>query len=195
MINFTTTIRRLATVSTVMVCMLMISTEAMARMGKSIFNGAPTEDQCRLCHGDNENQPHPVLQTVNADRHHALVGKPIDGLYYGWHETVAPGDTSEGEYHCLTCHLTEYSDETGEMAVILVNDCLQCHPAWSVTGMPMRGSNVHHATESFQRRQCRNCHGFLSGSSQGGSMSSRGGRGGRGGMGGRGGRGGMGGRW
>ena len=183
--------RQFSLMSVVLVSILIMSSDAMAR-GKSIFNGAPTEDQCRLCHGDNATQPHPVLQTVNADRHHALVGKPIEGLYYGWHDTVAPGDVSRGEYHCLTCHLTEYSEETGEMGVVLVNDCLQCHPAWSVTGMPMRGSNVHHATESFQRRQCRNCHGFLSGSGQGG-MGGRGGRGGRGGMGG--GRGGMGGRW
>jgi len=168
----------------ILVFVLVMSSDAMAR-GKSIFNGTPTEDQCRLCHGDNATQPHPALQTVNADRHHALVGKPIEGLYYGWHDTVAPGDVSQGEYHCLTCHLTEYSEETGEMGVVLVNDCLQCHSVGTVTGMPRRGSNVHHATELYERRQCRECHSFLSGSSTGGSTSSRGGRSNRGSMGGR----------
>ncbi len=183
-LNFQQKVCRLLLSTMVLACGFVLTPDAMARMGKSIFDGAPTEEQCRLCHGDNKNQPHPVLQTVNADRHHALIGKHIEGLYYDRHDTVAPGDTSRGEYHCLTCHTTKYSEETGEMEVVLVNDCLQCHPAWSVTGNPMRGSNVHHATESFQRRQCRNCHGFLSSGSDGGGMG-----GGRGGMGG--GRGGM----
>jgi len=183
--------KKVSLASMILVGSLLMASNAFGR-GMSIFNGAPTEEQCRLCHGDNATQPHPILQTLNTDRHHALIGAPIEGLYYGIHDTVAPGDTSQGEYRCETCHLAKYSEETGQIGVTLINDCLQCHPAWSVTGNPMRGTNVHHATESFQRRQCRNCHGFLSGGGRGG-MGGGMGRGGRGGMGGGMGRGG--GRW
>ncbi len=182
-------VQKMSLTSMIIVGSLLITSDAMGRM--SIYDGAPSEDQCRLCHGDNSGVPNPAVGNVNADRHHSRIGKPIEGLYYGLHDTVAPGDTSRGEYHCLTCHLTDYSEETGEVGIVLINDCLQCHPAWSVMGKPMRGANVHHATESFQRRQCRNCHGFLSSGGRGGGMGGGMGRGGRGGGGGMG----RGGRW
>ncbi len=169
-LDFQQKVRRLfLLLAIVLVCNFVLTPDATARMGKSIFDGEPTEEQCRLCHGDNANQPHSMLQTSNADRHHALIGKHIEGLYYDRHDTVAPGDTSRGEYHCLTCHTTKYSEETGEIEMMLTNDCLQCHPTWSVTGSPMRGANVHHA----QRGRCNSCHGFLNGKESG-----RGGRGG-----------------
>ena len=171
-------VQKMSLTSMIIVGSLLITSDVMGMGMMSIYDGAPSEDQCRLCHGDNSGVPNPAVGNVNADRHHSRVGKPIEGLYYGLHDTVAPGDTSRGEYHCLTCHLTDYSEETGEMGVVLINDCLQCHPSWSVRGNPMRGTNVHHATESFQRRQCRNCHGFLSSGGRGGGMG-RGGRWGR----------------
>ncbi len=174
-LNVQHTLRKICSVSLLMAVTVLLPTDSSAR-GMSIFDGAPTEEQCRLCHGDNSGVPNPAAGAVNADRHHSRVGKPIEGLYYGWHETVAPGDISRGEYHCLTCHTTEYSEETDSETIVLTNDCLQCHPVWSVTGRPMRGSNVHHATRSFQQRQCRNCHGFLNNGGRGGM-----GRGGRGG--------------
>jgi len=157
----------------VLISTFLLTPQAEA-MGKSIYDGAPTVDDCRKCHGDTEKQPHPLLQTSNVDRHHLLIGDPIEGFYDGYHESVAPGDTSEGVYNCMTCHEIENSTFTAP------RDCLSCHPAWSVQGMPHRGTNVHHNTDAFKSRDCRACHGFLSsdGSSQGGM-----GRGGR--MGGR----------
>ncbi len=140
------------------VFIIIFSTQSEARMGKSIFNGAPTADQCKSCHGGNGTQPHPVLQTVTADLHHMRVGKEVEGLANGRHSTVAPGDTSTGEYNCMSCHT--YDDEVGFYAE---KNCLVCHKASTVTGMPMRGGNVHHSTQTFYNRDCRACHNFLKG--------------------------------
>jgi mono/diheme cytochrome c family protein len=143
----------------VIVCMVVFSSQAEARgmMGKSIFNGAPSTDQCQKCHGDGENFPHPLLQEPNMNKHHFRIGTPIEGLANGRHDSVAPGDISSGEYGCLSCHGVD-----GKFVATVVRDCLNCHLASSVTGHPRRGSNVHHSTDAFYKRDCSACHGFLS---------------------------------
>ncbi|VAW99604.1 hypothetical protein MNBD_GAMMA20-1438 [hydrothermal vent metagenome] len=164
----------------------VLAADAEAMGMKSIFEGAPTEDQCRQCHGDNAELPHPKLQVPNPDRHHARVGTPIMGLANGSHDTVAPGDVSTGVYHCLTCH-SVYNSETQQVEVFYTTDCMECHTEQSVTGNPMRGSNVHHFTDTFYSHNCSSCHNFLSSGGSGGSWGGMGGMGGGGGM--RGGRG------
>ena len=161
-------------------------TQARGGMGgKNIFSGNPTEEKCRLCHGDDNKQPHPLLQEVNADKHHDRVGEPIRGLGNGMYDTIAPGDTSEGVYDCFSCHSYDYEN----YQIVLETNCLACHPKYSITGRPMRGGNVHHTTNAFRSRQCRMCHGFISSKSYDSDISDNRGRGrmGR--------RGGMRGRW
>ncbi len=151
-----------------MVATLSFAPQADARNGKgkrgggmSIFDGTPTETDCRACHGDATNLPHPLLQVTNSDKHHALIGEPIVGLADGLFDTVAPGDTSTGLYECMTCHgvhNTETDSTTGTGLVI--TDCLVCHPVSTVTGSPGSRSNVHHYTDAFYDRDCRSCHRF-----------------------------------
>ncbi len=140
---------------------LIFSPSADARGGKSIFDGPPTEEQCRSCH-DDLNQ-FPMLDDTNSNRHHILTGTPIPPL---WESKApdAPGGVSGDPYQCQSCHNTHM--------VVAIRDCLQCHPVWRVTGHPRRGYNVHHETETFQRRQCNVCH------NRGGSSGGMGGRGG-----------------
>lgn len=126
-----------------------------------IFEGQPTEEQCRLCHGDNLIQPHPLLQELNHARHHARLGEPIIGLALGAFETVAPGNISTGYYSCMACHAVVNPD-TYDYQWSFTRDCLSCHPAASVIGKPGEGTNVHHYTESYYARDCSVCHGFLS---------------------------------
>ena len=168
---------------------LLVFLPQLEARGMSIFNGNPTAEKCRLCHGDDNKQPHPLLQEVNADKHHGRIGEPIRGLGRGMYDTIAPGDTSSGVYECFTCHSYDYENSQ----IVLETDCLACHPAYSVTGRPMRGGNVHHTTDAFRSRQCRMCHGFIQRNYDSDTTGDTWGRGGRGGMGG--GRGGMGGRW
>ncbi|VAX05584.1 hypothetical protein MNBD_GAMMA26-1623 [hydrothermal vent metagenome] len=149
-------------------------------MWKSIFEGAPTEDQCRKCHGDGSDLPHPKLPVSNPDRHHARIGTPIVGLANGSHNTVAPGDTSTGVYQCLSCHGI-YNPETQQFDLYFTTNCLECHTEQSVTGNPMWGGNVHHFTDTFYNHNCSACHNFLSSDESTGSHGSWGGR--RGGMG------------
>jgi len=147
---------------------LFLISNAEAMRGKSIFDGAPSEEQCRLCHGDNTNQPHPRLQVSNDVRHHSRIGQPIIGLGNGSHDTVAPGDIYTGEYTCLTCHGT-YNNEAQRFELFFTRNCLDCHSESSVTGSPMRGTNVHHYTETFYSRGCSSCHNFLSSEGSGDS--------------------------
>ena len=101
---------------------------------RSIFTGIPTEADCRLCHGDD----------MNVVLHHNLIGTVIPE----WDESTAPGASNAvpGEpYECLSCH--DMNNVT--------RDCLQCHPAWIVTGPPGRcGDNVHHNISV----SCNYCH-------------------------------------
>lgn len=142
-------------------CALIMTPDAEAMMGHTVFDGEPSQDQCRQCHGDNANQPHPRLQIVNTNRHHARLGQPIIGLAYGSHDTVAPGDISTGEYQCMSCHGVT-NPQTQQIEPFFTTDCLDCHSASSVTGSPGMGTNVHHYTEAFSSRNCSSCHNFLS---------------------------------
>ncbi len=142
--------------------------------GMQIFDGEPTAPQCRNCHYDLERFPllglHLGLR--NPDRHHLLIGTTIPPRS----RSKAPdaiGATNEGAlYNCFSCHLIALDTETLEYTIVEpFRDCLQCHPAWIVTGPPggrggRRGgnegeiSNVHMTSEStlFNQRQCRACH-------------------------------------
>ncbi|MCJ7603968.1 MAG: hypothetical protein MUO63_21035 [Desulfobulbaceae bacterium] len=96
----------------------------------NIFDGDPTEEQCRICHDD---------QVFNTDRHHLL----LDTVIPEPDESLAPDAPAvPGElYDCQSCHDMLH----------LTFDCLYCHPAWIVTG---RGTNVHHNLSLA----CRVCH-------------------------------------
>ena len=156
---------------------LVMTPNAEAGMNHSIFDGAPSEDQCRQCHGDNNTQPHPKLQVINSKKHHTRIEgdepTPIIGLAEGSHDTVAPGDTSAGVYGCLSCHGV-HNPETQQIEPFFTTDCLACHTASSVTGSPGMGTNVHHYTESFYNRDCSSCHSFLSSDSTDDSGDTRG---------------------
>ena len=125
--------------------------------GKSIFIGAPTEPQCRNCHDDLANFS--MLKTNNRDRHHMIIGSIIPAI----NRSKAPNAIGAGNtgtpYTCLSCHVFALDAETGARWIIEpFRDCLQCHPVHRVTGMPMRGNNVHHETQTFQQRRCFVCH-------------------------------------
>ncbi len=146
--------------------------------GMKIFDGPPTAPQCRNCHYDLERFPllGLYLGLRNPDRHHLLIGTTIPPRS----RSKAPdaiGATNEGgRYNCFSCHLMmpEKAAPLEENFNIVepFRDCLQCHPAWIVTGPPggmggRRGSsteseisNVHMTSEStlFNQRQCRACH-------------------------------------
>ena len=147
-----------------------ITTSSHSR-GMQIFDGPPTEAQCRNCHEDLERFP--MLFTSNPNRHHLLIGTTIPPLS----KSKAPdavGAQNTGEaYNCFSCHLilpSAGSELSEEFAIVQsFRNCLQCHPAWRVTGPPRRGNNVHMETNQlFLDRKCFVCH-------------DRGGRGGRGG--------------
>ncbi|MCF6281791.1 MAG: hypothetical protein L3J28_06185 [Candidatus Polarisedimenticolaceae bacterium] len=122
----------------------------------AIFDGYPTEEACRNCHEDLENFP--MLEMVNPDRHHTLVGTPIPYLEQS-KAPDAPGGTPGDPYGCMACH--EYVWDIMQMAYVIkpFSDCLQCHPVSVVTGSPMTRGNVHHQTETFLQRNCHVCHG------------------------------------
>jgi len=137
----------------------LVTTHNSSAAGRSILTDPVTEEQCRACHGDSNEQPHPLLQISNANRHHLKVWEPIIGLTI--YETVAPGDTTAGVYTCPTCH-TRPNPESGQIEMFLTRDCLICHTEPTITGTPSSGENVHHYTEAFYNRDCEQCHSFLS---------------------------------
>ncbi len=143
--------------------------------GMKIFDGEPTAPQCRNCHYDLERFPMLGLNKgiKNPDRHHLLIGTAIPPRS----RSKAPdaiGAINEGApYTCFSCHLMILDTKTQEHTIVEpFRDCLQCHPAWIVTGPPggmgMRGrrngngseiSNVHmDRNPLFLQRQCRACH-------------------------------------
>jgi len=158
----TTLNSRLLFTAVFMLLTLAVSQNSSAT-GRSIFDGDATEEQCRACHGDSNNQPHPLLPISNANRHHLRVGQPIMGLAI--YESVAPGDVTTGEYNCSSCHI-RFNPESGQMEMFLTKDCLICHTVPTITGTPSSGENVHHYTETFNNRDCEQCHNFLSTDSQ-----------------------------
>ena len=102
---------------------------------RSIFDGIPTEAECRICHGND----------LNVLLHHNLIGTVIP---YPDESTApdAPNAVPGDPYGCSSCH--DMSNWT--------RYCLQCHPEWIVTGPPGRGDNVHHDDMSLS---CIDCHG------------------------------------
>ncbi len=145
-----------------------------------IFCGDVREEICRNCHEDLEALP--MLKARNPDRHHLLIGTPIPSLSQS-KAPDAPGGTPGEPYNCFSCHTLTWE---GKGDIQPFRDCLICHPVWRVTGSPMRGTNVHHETETFRQHDCWVCHsrtGGLAGESGGGMGG--GGGGGGGGMGGR----------
>lgn len=120
--------------------------------GKSIFDGDPTETECRICHDDLDRFPVPEDLNVGCMvyLHHNLINTVIPEP----DESVAPdapGAVPGELYECLSCHDIGHHDDT-----IDFRDCLQCHPVWIVTGPPGRGDNVHHDT--FEHSNCGICH-------------------------------------
>ena len=158
---------------------------AVNAMMPCIFCGDVREEICRNCHEDLEGLP--MLRTTNPNRHHLLVGTPIPSLSRS-KAPDAPGGTPGEPYHCLACHsLTRGA--TGNIDIQPFRDCLLCHPVWRVTGSPMRGTNVHHETETFRQHKCWTCHSRTGGlPPEDGATTGGGGGMGGGGMGGRGGR-------
>jgi hypothetical protein len=104
--------------------------------GMSIFDGLPTEKDCRNCHDDL--QSFPSLEISNIEKHHALVGSEI--LL-----PTAPPDAILGEtYECISCHVIIWDPDTQSYSVGLYRDCLICHAIETVTGSPMGWNNRHH---------------------------------------------------
>ena len=116
--------------------------------GKSIFDGIPTETECRICHDDLDRFP--MLEVSNVILHHYLIGTvvPEPGESTA---PDAPGAVPGKFYECLSCH-----DFGNDWSISPFRDCLQCHPVWIVTGPPGRGDNVHHDT--FGHSNCGICH-------------------------------------
>lgn len=124
--------------------------------GMSIFDGAPTEGACRNCHEDLVNFP--MLERINQDRHHFLVGTPIP-LPEDSKAPDAPGGIAGEDYECMSCHEVALLPDKKNYSLVPFRDCLLCHPESVVTGSPMMGTNVHHKTQTFLLGDCYVCHG------------------------------------
>lgn len=107
---------------------------AAAGAGMSIYDGEPTEADCRMCHDNLVGFP--MLLASNPDRHHAIA------------------DLSD----CLSCHDTVYNADLDAEVVSEIGNCLGCHDASTVVGAPGAGNNVHHETQTFVIRDCGVCH-------------------------------------
>jgi hypothetical protein len=192
-----------------------ITSTSHGMMGFQIFNGPPTAPQCRNCHYNLKRFPTLGLNLGlrNPDRHHLLIGTTIPPRSRSKAPDAIGATNAGGKYNCFSCHLMlpeQAAPLEGNFAIVEpFRDCLQCHPAWRVTGGPMGGMmgggrNVHMENGAlFRQRNCQACHGAGQGIDTDGdglsdwpdepTSGGRGGMGGgRGGMGG--GRGGMGGR-
>lgn len=99
--------------------------------GMSIYDGEPTEADCRMCHDDLSSFP--MLLVTNPDRHHAL------------------------STDCLVCHPLVWNDVLEANVVSFTSDCLECHAVSDIEGGPGT-ANVHHETETFAARDCAACH-------------------------------------
>lgn len=101
--------------------------------GMTIYDGVPTEAECRICHDDLINFP--MLSVTNVEKHHALIS-----------DSVA----------CLSCH-SIWDEDLQDYVFYFSSDCLECHELSTIEGTP--GSfNVHHQTATFAARDCRACH-------------------------------------
>lgn len=143
--------------------------------GMQIFDGPPTAPQCRNCHYDLERFPMLGLNLGirNPDRHHLLIGSIIPPISRSKAPDAVGAKDSGALYECFSCHVMKLDLVTLENEFIEpFRDCLQCHPAWIVTGGPggMGGRGGANGTESeignvhmdqnplFLQRQCRVCH-------------------------------------
>jgi hypothetical protein len=105
------------------------------------------EVDCLRCHGDLDRFP--LLQYENPNKHHLLVGQEIPL------STIVPYETSGDTYECLSCHAIEQPDDM-TYQISVERNCLQCHPASTVTGGP-RSDNLHHDLRNYR---CNDCHGW-----------------------------------
>ncbi|MBU0942833.1 MAG: hypothetical protein KJ804_20480 [Proteobacteria bacterium] len=103
--------------------------------GMSIYEGEPTEADCRMCHDNLD--AFPMLLASNPDRHHAL--------------------SSDIASDCLYCHSLIWSDILEADVVSYSGNCLGCHEVSAIEGGPAT-TNVHHETETFAARDCGACH-------------------------------------
>ncbi len=105
--------------------------------GMSIYDGEPTEADCRACHDDLVNFP--MLLATNPDKHHIVA-------------VLEPENCS-----CLGCHTIVWDVDLVAYVVSDTN-CLVCHEVYTIEGGPGAGSsNRHHDTESFGT-SCFICH-------------------------------------
>ena len=138
----------LCVVAMVMMGSLTFSSVALAG-DKNLFNDRPTEQKCRNCHDNPE--LFPMTNISNPDRHHLLVGKRIA------YPSVAPNDSAQGVYECLTCH-TLSTDPSNNFVIEPFRDCFKCHPVKTVTESP-GSQNVHHLTDFIDtHNSCKFCH-------------------------------------
>lgn len=156
MISFYKATCRFSFPAVVLMCVLVLLPNSVN--ARDIFLPGPSENQCRVCHGDLKTFPQ--LEKINPNRHHQLIGKHIVGLGYGSHDTVAPGDTSTGEYSCMTCH-SVYNQTVQRYEMKFTRDCLVCHIESSVTTSPGSEQNVHHFTKTWAEGRCKECHESL----------------------------------
>ncbi|MBU0961741.1 MAG: hypothetical protein KKD01_10800 [Proteobacteria bacterium] len=101
--------------------------------GMSIYDGVPTEAECRVCHDDLTNFP--MLLVTNVEKHHPLPSDPTT---------------------CVTCH-SIWDEDLEKYVFFYTTDCLKCHAVSTIEGSP--GSfNIHHETTTFAERDCDACH-------------------------------------
>ncbi len=109
----------------------------------SLFNDMD-EDQCRVCHGTDE----------NVERHHLLYDTEIPD------PTDAPYGTPGELYTCLSCH--EIDSSSGVIEFLVERDCVVCHIQSSSFEL-----SVHHRTDEalgnppLDGPDCQSCHGSL----------------------------------
>lgn len=110
------------------------------------WDDSTTEADCRACHGDLARFPR--LQYENPDKHHLLIGQTIPPA------SIVPYETGGNTYECLSCHAVEQTDDDSAYQVTIERNCLNCHPADTVTGSP-RSNNLHHDLPNYR---CSDCH-------------------------------------
>ncbi len=154
--------------SLLMLYMLMLASVSSSShsRGMKIFDGPPTAPQCRNCHYNLKRFPTLGLNIGlrNPDRHHLLIGTVIPPLNRSKAPDTIGAQDVGARYKCLSCHLILPETATplqGEFEIVEpFRNCLLCHPAWRVTGRPMKGNNVHmERNPLFLQRNCQACHG------------------------------------
>ncbi len=145
--------------ASILICLFMTSAQAFGpswtdnppnlQEGIGIFNGPPTQADCRNCHYDPERFPQ--LSVYNPTRHHLKIKRIIP------ESTIAPNGVPGEKYNCLTCHQLDRLP-SGRLWFKDFRDCLGCHTVEQVTGKPETNRNVHHFTKTYEDRKCHDCH-------------------------------------